>query len=68
MIDELDLGISSTDYKYKLPDGLENLYVSGITTEVLKQFDENVPVEYQKSRICFGIQITGLAKLVFEKK
>ena len=68
IIDELDLGISSTDYKYKLPDGLENLYVSGITTEVLKQFDANVPVEYQKSRICFGIQITGLAKLVFEKK
>lgn len=68
MIGELDMGVSSTDYKYNLPDRLENLYVSGITTEVLRQFDASVPVEYQKSRICFGIQITGLAKLVFEKK
>ena len=68
MIGELDLGVSSTDYKNNLPDSLENLYVSGITTEVLKQFDASVPVEYQKSRLCFGIQITGLAKLVFEKK
>lgn len=68
MISELDWGVSSTDYKYNLPDSLENLYVSSITTEVLKQFDASVPIEYQKSRICFGIQITGLAKLVFEKK
>ena len=68
MIGELDMGISSTDYKYNLPDSLENLYVSSITTEVLKQFDASIPAEYQKSRICFGIQITGLAKLVFEKK
>ena len=68
MTAELDLGVSSTDYKYNLPDSLENLYVSDITAEVLKQFDASVPVEYQKSRICFGIQITGLAKLVFEKK
>ena len=68
MIGELDMGVSSTDYKYNLPDRLENLYVSGITTEVLRQFDASVPVEYQKSRICFGIQITGLAKLVFERK
>lgn len=68
MISELDRGVSSTDYKYNLPDSLENLYVSSITTEVLKQFDASIPIEYQKSRICFGIQITGLAKLVFEKK
>lgn len=68
MINELDMGVSSTDYKYKLPDSLENLYVSGITSEVLKQFSDDVPIEYQKSRVCFGIQITGLAKLVFEKK
>lgn len=68
MVDELDLGINSTDYKYNLPDSLEHLYVSSITTEILKQFSENVPIEYRKSRICFGIRITGLAKLVFEKK
>ena len=68
MINELDIGVGSTDYKYNLPDSLENLYVSSITTEVLKQFSSDVPIEYQKSRICFGIQITGLAKLVFEKK
>ena len=68
MISELDMGVSSTDYKFNLPDSLENLYVSGITTEVLKQFSANIPIEYQKSKICFGIQITGLAKLVFEKK
>jgi hypothetical protein len=68
MIDELDMGVSSTDYKFNLPDSLENLFVSGITTEVLKKFSADVPIEYQKSRICFGIQITGLAKLVFEKK
>lgn len=68
MIDEIDMGVSSTDYKSNLPDRLENLYVSRITTEILKSFSNNVPVEFQKSKICFGIQITGLAKLVFEKK
>lgn len=68
MTDEIDLGVNSTDYRYNLPDSLENLYVSGITTEVLKQFSADVPIEYQNSRICFGIQITGLARLVFEKK
>lgn len=68
IIGELDMGINATDYKYNLPDSLENLYVSSITTEVLKQFDASIPAEYQKSSICFGIQITGLAKLVFEKK
>lgn len=68
IVTELDLGVSSTDYKYNLPTSLENLYVSGITTEILKQFSEDVPIEYQNSKICFGIHITGLAKLVFEKK
>ncbi|MGN0584508.1 MAG: UvrD-helicase domain-containing protein, partial [Ruminococcus sp.] len=68
MTSEIDLGVNSTDYRYNLPDSLENLYVSEITTEVLKQFSTKVPAEYQQSRICFGIQITGLAKLVFEKK
>ena len=68
MIDEIDMGVEATDYKYNLPDKLENIYISGITTELLKQFNENVPVEYQKSKICFGVQITGLAKLIFEKK
>lgn len=68
MINEIDMGVSSTDFKFNLPDSLENLYVSGITTEILRQFNNNVPVEYQKSRVCFGIQVTGLAKLVFEKK
>ena len=68
MIAEIDIGVRSTDYKYNLPKELENLYVSGITTEILKQFNTNVPIEYQKSKICFGIQITGLARLIFEKK
>lgn len=68
MVNEIDIGVKSTDYKYNLPDRLENLYVSEITTEILKKFNANVPIEYQKSKICFGIQITGLAKLVFEKK
>ena len=68
MINELDMGVSLTDYKFNLPDSLENLFVSDITTEVLKKFSADVPIEYQKSRMCFGIQITGLAKLVFEKK
>lgn len=68
MIDEIRAGVEATDYRYKLPDRLDNFYVSKITTEILKKFDANVPVEYQKSRICFGIQITGLAELKFEKK
>ena len=49
MIAEIDIGVRSTDYKYNLPKELENLYVSGITTEILKQFNTNVPIEYQKS-------------------
>ena len=68
MINEIDMGVTATDYKNNLPNSLENLYVSGITTEILRRFNANVPIEYQKSRICFGVQITGLAKLVFEKK
>ena len=68
MENELLAGIQSTDYKYNMPDRLENLYVSGITTELLTKFDKNVPLEFQKSRIVYGIQITGLAKLVFEKR
>lgn len=68
MLDEIGMGVEATDYKYHMPDRLENLYISGITTEVLKKYNGNVPIEFQKSRICFGIQITGLAKLIFEKK
>lgn len=68
MTDEIKMGVASTDYKYNLPDSLENLYVSGITTEVLKKFKSDTPIEYTKSKICFGIQVTGLAKLVFEKE
>lgn len=68
MIDELEIGISSTDYKYNLPDSLDNIFVSGITTEILKHYNANIPLEYQKSKICYGIQITGLARLVFGKK
>ena len=65
---ELLAGIQSTDYKYNMPDSLDNLYVSDITSELLTKFDKNVPLEFQKSRIVYGIQITGLAKLVFEKR
>ena len=68
MIEEIDTGVKATNYKRNLPDRLENIYVSGITTEILKNSESSIPVEYQKSKICFGIQITGLAKLIFEKK
>lgn len=68
MLDEIKMGIDATDYSYNLPDTLTNVYVSGITTEILKRFDSSVPVEFQKSKICYGIQITGLAKLNFEKR
>ncbi|MEE5993611.1 MAG: ATP-dependent helicase [Oscillospiraceae bacterium] len=68
MLNEIDLGISATDYRYNLPASLENLYVSEITTEILKKFSDKVPMEFQKSKICFGIQITGLARLNFEKR
>lgn len=68
MEQELRLGVSATDMKKNLPVQLENLYVSAITTEILRKFSDAVPVEFQKSGICFGIQITGLAKLLFEKK
>jgi hypothetical protein len=68
MISEIDHGVESTDYKYGRPNGLKNLYVSGITTEILKKFNFDIPMEYQKSKICYGIQITGLARLIFEKK
>ena len=68
MENELLAGIQSTDYKYNMPDSLDNLYISDITSELLTKFDKNVPLEFQKSRIVYGIQITGLAKLVFEKR
>ena len=68
MTAEIISGIKSTDYKNNIPNRLENLYVSGITSEILGKFSSNIPIEFQKSGICFGIQITGLAKLKFEKK
>ena len=68
MVEELRAGIMSTDYKNRMPIGLEDLYVSGITTELLNRYDDTVPLEFQRSRIVYGIQITGLAKLVFEKR
>ena len=68
MLEEIEIGVKATDYKHNMPECLENLYISGITTEVLKKFSDGVPIEFQKSRICFGIQITGLARLRFEKK
>ena len=64
---EIKRGLEATDYKYNMPSYLTELYVSGITTEILKKFDSTIPEEYQKSKICFGIQITGLGKLNFEK-
>ena len=68
MVEELRAGIMSTDYKYNMPIGLEDLYVSDITTELLNRYDDTVPLEFQRSRIVYGIQITGLAKLIFEKR
>lgn len=68
MTNEIDMGVESTDYNHNLPDRLENIYISGITTEIIKQFNKNIPYEFQKSKICFGIQVTGLAKLIFEKE
>ncbi len=68
MIEEIKMGIEATDYNHNLPDTLTDIYVSGITTEILKYFDNSVPVEFQNSKICYGIQITGLAKLNFEKR
>lgn len=68
IINELSQAISMTNYYSRLPIGLEDLYVSGITTEILKKFNDNIPIEFQKSKICFGIQVTGLAHLVFKKK
>lgn len=68
IINELSQAISRTGSKPVLPIGLEKLYVSGITTEVLKKFNDNVPIEFNNSKICFGIQVTGLAQLVFGKK
>ena len=66
MTQELNNGVRATDYKFNLPDRLESFYVSGITTELLKQFSPKVPIEYQRSGICYGIQITGLARLQFK--
>ncbi len=68
MTAEIISGVKSTDYKNNIPNRLENLYVSGITSEILGKFSSHIPIEFQKSGICFGIQITGLAKLKFEKK
>lgn len=68
MVHEIEMGIGAVHYKYSLPDSLEKLYVSGITSEVINAADGNVPAEFRKSGICFGIQVTGLAELKFEKR
>lgn len=68
MTDEIKKGIDATDYRYNLPDTLMDIYVSGITTEILNYFDSSIPAEFHNSKIFYGIQITGLAKLNFEKR
>lgn len=46
-----------------MPEYLEDIYVSDITTNILKKIDEGMPKEFQNSRVCYGIELTGLAKL-----
>ncbi len=68
MVKELQQGVNATGCKYNLPDNLEELYVSGITTEVLRQACKDIPQEFQESKICFGISVTGFARLIFNGK
>lgn len=62
---EIKAAVEATDLKYNMPDELSQIYISAISTEILYQHCENIPIEYKKSHLCYGIQITGFAKLKF---
>ena len=68
MVAELSYGIEATDYKYNLPDKLDDLFIREVTTEIINSYDNKIPMEFQRSQICYGIQLTGLASLNFKEK
>ena len=56
MLEEIEIGVKATDYKHNMPECLENLYISGITTEVLKKFSDGVPIENQESVLVYRLR------------
>lgn len=66
-VDDIRTGVNATS-EHIMPEYLEDVYVSDITTNILKNFNEGMPKEFQKSLVCYGIEITGLAKLRKENK
>lgn len=52
----------------RIPDKLSNFYVTAITSEILKSGSAQVPQEFLKSRICYGIRVEGIAKAEFVKR
>lgn len=65
MYEEVFWGINATNFKYNMPIELSDFYVKAITTQILREHNESIPDEFQNSRICYGIQIGGMAKLKF---
>lgn len=61
-VDDIRTGVNATNEPV-MPEYLEDIYVSDITTNILKKIDEGMPKEFQNSRVCYGIELTGLAKL-----
>ena len=65
MYEEVFWGINATNFKYNMPIELSDFYVKAITTQILREHNESIPDEFQNSKICYGIQIGGMAKLKF---
>ncbi len=68
MVHELRSAIYATDYRDGLPIQLDEIYVEAITTEILSDTGRDMPVEFQITKICYGIRIAGMATLTFEQK
>ncbi|MBP1547063.1 MAG: macro domain-containing protein [Oscillospiraceae bacterium] len=65
MYDEIFYGIHSTDFKYNMPVELSDFYVKAITTQIISEYSDEISNEFQHSKICYGIQVSGMAKLKF---
>ena len=63
MINEFRAAVSATSYNKNLPTAFKTVYVSKITTEILSVNSDQVASEFERSKICYGVEITGIATI-----
>lgn len=61
MANEFQAAVNATKYNRNLPTAFKTVYVSKITTEILSVHSDQVANEFEQSKICYGVEITGIA-------